>query len=165
MKPVVQNLLTFTGHSLRRLDLTDGDYDIGFTRAGGHFVGSLKAFRVLETIRARDLMFIKWVKTDDELSTDSETKLARPRKLIDMLSASLLCIIHNDELRCTYILGHDVAIAVLQNLPERKVEILPNLETVEFEYSVARGKGGVLALLRAGKEAGVEINSQDNMLD
>ena len=162
MEPIVQKLLRYAGHSLRRLDLRDGVYDVDFARAGGRFIGSLKAFQVLETVRIGDTMFIESVKTDDKLITEWEAaKLGRPRQLIDMLPSSIVRILIHSDLRGPYLPDPDVAIAMLENLPERKVELLPNLETVDFEYSIVRDEEGELALLRACREAGVEIRSQD----
>lgn len=159
---IMPKLLRCAGHSLRGLELGGDIYSAKLARGGAHYIGSLKGFQVLRTIRIQSTMFIeplepleilqgnRWL-FDDTLVTQG-----RPRKLIDMIPSSAVRIRFGIETK------NDVAVAMLHGLPEGKAELLPNLESVEFE-----GRDTFKAedepLLLACRNASVEIKEVDLM--
>ena len=112
-------------------------------------------------------MFVEPVKGkcfDDEILV----KPGNPQRLIDMLPLSAVSVYFSREI-CIggYGIDDDVAVAMLQGMPEGIAEFLPNLKTVQFEfgeYSLdIRDRIRDSALLRGCREVGVEISDKERI--
>lgn len=163
-RDIVQRLLRYTTHSLRSLELGNDGCRPDLARAGGHFLGSLKAFQALQRIKVQASMFIKpFEKLDPGTIT---VKPGNPRKLVDMLPASAIRIVFASESlpEDEYGVDEDVAIAILKDLPEKRA-LLPKLENVEFHYKGGDDTEVDGALWRACRVAGVEISDELGILN
>ncbi len=143
-------LLSFASRSLVHLELTGVTdiYSVQFRR-GEPFIGSLRAFEVLETLRLETVMLYKEVEgtvdtTPDEMVTrytgytstprtsggdwaGGRNALVEPERLVDILPASA------KRLRLVGGLSNEEADAMLEDLVEMKDERIPNLRSIFFE--------------------------------
>ena len=136
IRELTQTVLEQVGYTLRYLDIQCWADHYNLCRAGGHFVGFLKAFRVLETVQVGGSMFVEPVETTDRIFADPvSTRKGRTRRLIDILPPSVVRITFNSEIGFpgSGIEG-DVA-TMLQSLPESKADLLPHLELVTFDLN------------------------------
>ncbi len=141
---IVLVLLSFASRSLVHLELTGVTdiYTVRFRR-GEPFIGSLRAFEVLETLRLETVMLYKEVegtvdRTPDEMvvrwtgqsSTPRTSEgewaggrnaLVEPERLVDILPASA------KRLRLVGGLSNEEADAMLEDLVKMKDERIPNL--------------------------------------
>ena len=159
VQQVAQTLLEQVGHSLRHLDIEYGRNKIQLARAGAFFIGSLKAFRVLETIRINGSLLVEPVETQDRIYSDPATaRSGQTRRLTDFLPPSVVHIKFTAEQCVTgYGIGGDVA-AMLQGLPEEKVNLFPHLEAVVFTLDEPWDTTAAQSVvLRACNEVGIKI--------
>ena len=166
---IVQRLLDCATHTLLTFDVGGDVHNPKLALAGGHYIGSLKSFRVLKTIRIGGTMLIEPLEKEQEIhnGTTRVKKLGRPRRLIDVLPSSTVRIAFTSE-RLMYAgrgVDEDVAIAMLQGLPEGKSEFLPNLVNVEFEFNPRKDVMVDGKLWRQCRRAGVEITDQKHVLN
>lgn len=141
---VVNSLLAHAAHSLCCLDLTTknvntsptgwNDYwsevygDSENAKAPLHcyfFMGSLRPFQVLKTVKVDGAMFIEQVFNAD---TDGKD-LSRVHRLVDMLPASI------EKLSLVARLGPRSSNRIFDGLVESKADVLPKLEEIKFERS------------------------------
>lgn len=159
----VQKLAMYTSHSLRYLDIRGSSITDHPARSGDFFIGSLKAFQNLTTICLETSMFIEPVDAKkNPVSNAYDAGEGRPCRLIDMLPKSSVvvrCYSRDSELIS------DLAVAMLQDLPERRAELLPNLKCIAFLCGGGLGhmKGSVLA--KACREIGVKLEGQKGALN
>ncbi|KAI4230244.1 MAG: hypothetical protein L6R36_000209 [Xanthoria steineri] len=159
----VQKLAMYASHSLRSLDIRGSSITDHPARSGGFFIGSLKAFQNLATICLESSMFIEPVDArKDPVSNAHDAGEGWPCRLIDMLPKSSVvvrCYSRDSELIS------DLAVAMLQDLPERRAELLPNLKRIAFLCGGGLGhmKGSVLA--KACREIGVKLEGQKGALN
>ena len=150
---IVLLLLSFASRSLVHLELTGVTdiYSVKFRR-GEPFIGSLRAFEVLETLRLETVMLYKEVEgtvdtTPDEMAVvmlgwvqgssiprtseddwaGGRNALVEPERLVDILPASA------KRLRLVGGLSNEEADAMLEDLVEMKDERIPNLRSIFFE--------------------------------
>lgn len=135
-RKIVKCLLAYASHSLLRLDLTgkkvprwigkvgsphDSDVDEEVSR-GCVFMGSLRGFQVLKTVRVNHAMFVE---KNLRAGTDGqETKVYR---LVDLLPASIEKLSLVGELESGPP-GH-----LFDDFVELKAENLPKLEDIKFD--------------------------------
>ena len=165
---VVQRLLECATDTLVRLELGGNVPKPKLALAGGHFIGPLKSFQVLKTIRLGGTMFIEPLETEQSSRNPPVVKKpGRPRRLIDMLPSSTVQIAFTSERLMSQRRGvdEDVAIAMLEGLPEGKSEFLPNLKNVEFEFDLTKDVMVDGKLWRKCRSAGVEITDRDHVLN
>ncbi|KAI4229561.1 MAG: hypothetical protein LQ349_006374 [Xanthoria aureola] len=159
----VQKLAMYASHSLRSLDIRGSSITDHPARSGDFFIGSLKEFQKLTTICLESSMFIEPVDAKkDPVSNAYDAGEGRPCRLIDMLPKSAVvvrCYSRDGEL------VSDLAVAMLQDLPERRAELLPNLKRIAFLCGDGLGhmKGSVLA--KACREIGVKLEDQKRALN
>ena len=163
----MQKLLECATHTLLRLEMAGDVHDPKLALAGFHFIGSLKPFQVLKTIRVGASMFIEPLETEqDSRNLSTVHKPGRPRRLIDMLPASTIEISFASE---RVISGRgvdeDVAIAMLEGLADGKTEFLPNLNRVEFEFDSSQDIMLESRLWRDCRRVGVEITGRNDVLN
>lgn len=116
-------------------------------RRGEPFIGSLRAFEVLETLRLETVMLYKEVDGTDDRTPDGppprnqyitpeitqddwaggRNALVEPERLVDILPASA------KRLRLVGGLSNEEAKAMLEDLVELKDERIPNLRRIFFE--------------------------------
>lgn len=144
-RAIVGILQLFAGRSLVHLELTGVTdiYSVRFRR-GEPFIGSLRAFEVLETLRLETVMLHKEVDGTDDGSPDEPLEglapgitendwagglnaLVEPERLVDILPASA------KRLRLVGGLSYKEANEMLENLVELKDERIPNLRRIFFE--------------------------------
>ena len=164
---IVQRLLECATQTLLKLEIGGDVHDPELAQAGGHFIGSLKSFQALKTIRLGGTMFIEPLEKEPESHSLSPLgKSGRPRRLIDMLPSSTIQITFTGE---RLVSGHgvdeDVAIAMLEGLQEGKSEFLPHLNNVEFEFDADRDVMVDGALWHDCRSVGVEITDQESVLN
>ena len=142
---IVQVLGWFASTSLVHLELTGVSdiYHVQF-RHGEPFIGTLRAFEVLETLRLETVMLYREVEgTDDgtpdvdlasgprEIGEDERAggsnALVEPERLVDILPASAR------RLRLVGGLSNEKANAMLADIVELKDERVPNLGRIFFE--------------------------------
>ena len=159
VRELAQTVLDQAGHSLRYLEIQCWADHEWLARAGGHFVGSLKAFRVLDTIKVGSSMFVEPVETRDVIFADSvSARKGRTCRLIDVLPSSVGRITFTNEM-CFNGSGIEGDVAtMLQLLPQNKAELLPHLELVTFELEAPQ-EGTIIdpELLYTCDKAGVKI--------
>ena len=168
VKEIAQTVLEQAGHSLHYLYLTCWFINCGpdcvpLARAGGLFIGSLKAFRVLEGIQVGASMLVEPVETRDRILTDPvSARSGRVQRLIDILPSSIVGLLVIDEPRVTGS-GNGVDIgAMLEGLPESKADLLPYLRGVTFKSDRPSQTVINSNLLDGCKEAGVKIDFFEN---
>ena len=133
---IVEYLRWYASKSLVHLELTgiiDVD-DVEF-RSGEPFIGNLRAFKVLETLRLETMMLYKEVEEIDEDEVEiivddragGRTALVEPERLVDILPASA------KRLRLVGGLSDDEALAMLADVVELKNERIPNFRRIFFE--------------------------------
>ncbi|KAI4096586.1 MAG: hypothetical protein LQ339_006953 [Xanthoria mediterranea] len=157
----VQKLAMYASHSLRYLDIRGSSITDHPARSGGFFIGSLKAFQNLRTICLESSMFIEPVDAKKDPVSYAYTA-GRPCRLIEMLPKSAVvvrCYSRDSELIS------DLAVDMLQDLPDSRAELLPNLKRIAFLYGNNLGhmKGSVLA--KACREIGVKLEDQKGALN
>ena len=149
---IIGVLQLFASRTLIHLELTGKPkiYMVNFGR-GEPFIGSLRAFEVLETLRLQAVMLYKEVEGTDEETTDDETTddetpdsqcgtsitaddwprgpnaLVEPERLVDILPASA------KRLRLVGELSNEEAMAMLEDVVELKDKRIPNLRRIFFE--------------------------------
>lgn len=145
---VIRVLQSFASRSLVHLELTGVTtiYTVKFRR-GEPFIGSLRAFEVLETLRLESLMLYKEVEGTDDRTPDEESEpyqigppeitehdwaggrnaLVEPERLVDILPASA------KRLRLVGELSNEEAMAMLEDIVELKDKRIPNLRRIFFE--------------------------------
>lgn len=162
---IVQRLLECATHTLIRFEVGGDVHDPKLALDGDHFIGLLKSFQVLKTIRIGGTMFIEPVQTEKKDRTRS-TKPGRPRRLIDVLPSSTVQITFaSEKLMSGHGVDEDVAIAMLEGLPDGKRDFLPNLNNVEFEFDPGKDVMVDRALWRRCRRVGVEITDRDSVLN
>lgn len=147
-RAIVGLLQLFASRSLVHLELTGvtNIYSVRFRR-GEPFIGSLRAFEVLETLRLETVMLYKEVDGTDDRTPDGppprnqyitpeitqddwaggRNALVEPERLVDILPASA------KRLRLVGGLSNEEAKAMLEDLVELKDERIPNLRRIFFE--------------------------------
>ncbi|MCJ1296207.1 hypothetical protein MMC34_007773 [Xylographa carneopallida] len=171
---IVQILKECAIHSLRTLELGTEFRNAKASQGGAYFIGSLRDFQALETIVIGRPMCIQPLKSRTMLDTDGDLTTrnrfpvtpGRPLKLVDMLPQSAIRVVLRWE--CTSSgdgVDADVAVAVLQDLVEKKAELLPNLKLVEFEFARSGFRDEDQALLMACRNFGVEIKYHEFRID
>ncbi len=142
---IVQVLGWFASTSLVHLELTGVSdiYHVQF-RHGEPFIGTLRAFEALETLRLETVMLYKEVEDTDDRTPDVDRRygpreigedewaggsnaLVEPERLVDILPASAR------RLRLVGGLSNEEAIAMLADIVELKDERVPNLGRIFFE--------------------------------
>ena len=165
IRGIVQRLLECATHTLLRLELGGDVHDPKLALEGRHFIGSLKSFQVLRTIRVGGTMLIEPTETEKKHRTRSN-KPGRPRRLIDVLPASTVKITFSRErLMAGHGVDEDVAIAMLEGLPDGKRDFLPNLNNVEFEFDPDEDVMVDCALWRGCRSVGVDITDRGDVLN
>ena len=165
IKEITQTVLEQVGHGLRYLEiLCLHEGELG--RAGAFSMGSLKAFRVLETIKISGSTLVEPVETRDRIYSDPATaRSGQTRRLTDILPSSVVRVTIVSEIGVTdrYEIGGDV-VMMLRGLPENKADLLPNLEVVVFafnnDYCSIRHSTMITVqseILRACKQVGIKI--------
>lgn len=155
---LVGRLAVHAGHSLRHLELSDDVHNHVYEGSGGLFIGSLQPFQALQSIRIEGPMLIKPVETEKFLLLNPDQgRRGNPQRLIDVLPASLTDVTLSSNASTGHGVNSSVAILMLQDLPARRVEVLPRLKIVNLEFSLAGLKKSTMALLRACEEVGVAI--------
>ncbi|CAF9940223.1 MAG: hypothetical protein HETSPECPRED_002206 [Heterodermia speciosa] len=133
VKEVLETLLEHAGHTLRHLNVQCWEVSEDhrqLARAGGCFLGSLKAFRVLETIQVQGNLLIEPVETREMIVTNPATaRRGRACRLIDILPSSVARFMF---IRERYITVEYGLADMLRGLPERKADLLPHLEVIAF---------------------------------
>lgn len=145
---IVGVLQLFASRTLVHLELTGvtAIYTVIFRR-GEPFIGSLRAFEVLNTLRLESLMLYKEVEGTDDRTPDEKSEsnqigppeitehdwaggrnaLVEPERLVDILPASA------KRLRLVGELSNEEAMAMLADVVELKDERIPNLRRIFFE--------------------------------
>ncbi len=142
---IVQVLGWFASTSLVHLELTGVSdiYHVQF-RHGEPFIGTLRAFEALETLRLETVMLYREVEGTDDGTPDVDlgsgpreigedewaggpNALFEPERLVDILPASAR------RLRLVGGLSDEEAIAMLADIVELKDERVPNLGRIFFE--------------------------------
>lgn len=152
-RKIASSLLAHAGHSLRSLNLTaQGINRVGFhsngnlpdrsgigkiARRGCVFVGSLRQFQVLETVRVNNAMLIEKIHSID---TNGKTSKVHHR-LIDLLPSSIekLFLVGDLDSCSSDQIFDDLVESkahgrMFDNLAESKRHILPRLEETNFDY-------------------------------
>ncbi|KAL8931151.1 MAG: hypothetical protein Q9208_000255 [Pyrenodesmia sp. 3 TL-2023] len=163
---LVGRLAVHAGHSLRHLELSDDIHNHVYEGSGGLFIGSLKSFQVLQSIRVEGPMLIKPVESEKFLLLNPDRgRRGNPQRLIDVLPVSLTDITLSSNASTGHGVNSSVALLMLQDLPARKAELLPNLKIINLEFSLAGLKNNAMAglkksamaLLCACEEVGVTV--------
>ncbi|KAL8751291.1 MAG: hypothetical protein Q9184_006115 [Pyrenodesmia sp. 2 TL-2023] len=150
---LVGRLAVHAGHSLRRLELSDDRNTPVYEGSGGLFIGSLKPFQVLQSVRIEGSMLIKPVESEKFLLLNPvKGRQGTPPRLTDVRPASVTNITLSSNASTGHGLNGTVAILMLQDLPARKAEVLPSLKIVDLEFSLAGLKEKAMVLLRAYQE-------------
>ena len=159
VKEIAQTVLEQAGHRLRHLDILSCDHRGQLARAGAFFLGTLRAFRVLETIQINGSMLVEPVETRGRIYMDPATaRSGQTRRFTDIFPSSIVRIKLVAETCVNGLgIGGDVAV-MLQGLPERKTDLLPHLEVVVFELDEHLNMTTVESgLLHACNKIGVKI--------
>lgn len=159
VKEIAQTVLEQAGHSLRYLCLYCLADSVHLARAGDHFIGSLKAFRVLGEIQVGASMLVEPVETRERIFRDpASARSGRVQRLIDILTPSVVRIVIIGKIRFTESGSRfrDEVQTMLQGLPESKADLLPHLKNVTFKLDAPHTTID-LKLLDACNEAEVEI--------
>ena len=116
----------FASRSLVHLELT-GFTDIYHVKLRRHepFIGSLRAFEVLETLILETVMLYNEIIEQDLAA--GRTALAEPERLVDILPASA------KKLKLVGELSDEEALEMLAGMEELRDERIPNLESISFE--------------------------------
>ena len=161
----IQALLSSAGHSLRHLEIADTVCNPGLSRAICPYIGSLREFQVLETIRVAAYMFIApSQRQGDQYLNTATASLDHPSSLADCFPPSVVRITFTGDR--SYLPGLElvadtqIIVDMLQDLPDKKAEFLPLLESVVFEYIVSSFRYRDLDLLRQCREVGVTITDR-----
>ncbi|KAI4180071.1 MAG: hypothetical protein LQ346_007065 [Caloplaca aetnensis] len=153
LRHLVRLLAVHASHSLRHLELTKAHA----VCSRDLFVGSLRTFQVLQSIKIEVAMLIKPLETEET----HQVHRGRPgctQQLADMLPASLMCLTLCSSWKPYRPQDMTDAIQMLRDLPARKIEALPNLKVISLDCTCLRLKEDEMALLRACEEAGVTIS-------
>ena len=158
----VQALLRSAGHSLRHLELRDANISHKDFRESLYHIGSLKGFQVLETAEVAAYMFIAPVQSRaDQSNSVATASLSHPSKLINCFPPSVVRVKFTDTRICLRNHGEkdelEFAVDMLQELPEKKSELLPLLERVVFDYPVPSFRYRHLDLISQCREVGVIV--------
>lgn len=142
---IVKSLLTHAGHSLCVLDLTGKDrYNVWSDSDDDHweepddsddyrddetslpldfFMGSLRHFRLLRTVKVDSAMFIEKV-----FNADTDGRISsKVHRLVDLLPKSI------EKLALVTFLGYRPSNHMFDGLVESKADVLPKLEEIKFE--------------------------------
>lgn len=138
---IVGVLRSCASRSLVHLELTGVTdiYSVRFRR-GEPFIGGLRAFEVLETLRLETVMLYREIEGTDDRTPDEPPRLkskydqaggrnalVEPARLVHILPASA------KRLRLVGGLSNEEADAMLEDLVELKDERIPNLQKIFFE--------------------------------
>ena len=152
---IVNSLRAYASHSLQSLDLTgqsrtifkrhsNDDSDIGEGAFGSClFMGSLRDFQVLKTVRVNNALFIEKF---PDTSTNYENSF-KVHRLVDLLPTSIekLSLVGDAEFYSSA--------QILDQLVESKACLLPNMEEIKFSYFLPV----ILNMKQACHEVGVEL--------
>lgn len=163
---LISALRDCASHSLRHLEFGGETYDPPGARNGTHYIGSLKMFTALETVKIGATMLIK-PESESAKAEALEAKLGQPCKLVNVCPSSIVGIEFAYEKTSKYGGGvdNDVIVSMLQNLPEEKADRLPNLKTIDFELMSCMFMRKDQALLRACRNASVQIKAYNKLLN
>lgn len=142
-RQIVEALKAFTRRTLRHLELTSltrsesltGNLEYIDFKKGEPFIGSLKAFENLQTIRVETMMLYREIELPN-IRTEEERKaiwargssgLVIPARLIQILPVT------THRLRLVGGLPNEDAIAMLEDLPALRHNRLPALSSIFFE--------------------------------
>ncbi len=157
---LVRLLAVHAGHSLRHLELRD-EYVVG---GGVLFLGSLRTFQVLQSIKTEVAMLIQALETED-IHQVHGGRPGSTQQLADTLPASLIYLTLCSTWKSHRSLDMTDFIQTPQDLPTRKIEALPGLRAINLEFRCPRFKKDEMALLRACGEAGVTMSDCDGPLN
>ncbi|MCJ1377154.1 hypothetical protein MMC17_000246 [Xylographa soralifera] len=165
---IVQKLRDCARHSLRTLSLGGNEvHRHGYPRQGALFIGSLRDFPALETIQVACIMCIpppdpvKKLRSEGNATSSNRSAFLadRPLKLVDMFPPSTIRIVFGFErsIEGDEAFNNEAAVAMLEDLAESKAERLPNLKSIKFGWIKEIFEREDQALLKACRNAGVEI--------
>ena len=153
---IVGSLLAHASHSLVHFDLTMKMEDCGDTiykmvyLHGQIFIGSLREFRVLKTIRANNTMFIKRVPSPGIIGR----KICKIHRLVDLLPQST----EEVQLAGLELVQDYQCSGIFDDFVKLQAHNLPNLKAVKLDYFDPVAP----ALRTACHEVGVDFTFIDN---
>ncbi|KAL8991785.1 MAG: hypothetical protein Q9169_007654 [Polycauliona sp. 2 TL-2023] len=164
---VAETLLAYAAHSLQYLKIRNTSQTAQSVHDGAFFIGSLQAFRSLRTLCLEAFMFIESIGQEEGTVLAAEGPTAgRYCSLINVLpkSAVHICLLPQYG-RDAFGVDRSLAGTLLEDLPGRRAELLPNLRWIEFLCGIEldRLKGSVVA--KKCSEVGIELSDQHGCLN